>query len=89
VIAGPGLVDLAAIDWGLLIAAAVAASYGQLAMNEGYRCLSVSAGASIQMLWPVLTTIGGFLLFEETFVTLQLIGAALILASVWRVSVKK
>jgi len=88
-IALPKLSGLDGPEVGLLILAATAAGWGQLAMNEGYRCLSVSAGASIQMLWPVLTTIGGFLLFEETFVTLQLIGAALILASVWRVSVKK
>lgn len=88
-IAVPKLSGLNGNEVGLLILAATAAGWGQLAMNEGYRCLSVSAGASIQMLWPVLTTIGGFLLFGETFVTLQLIGATLILASVWRVSVKK
>jgi len=89
VIAGPGLVDLAAIDWGLLIAAAVAASYGQLAMNEGYRCLSVSLGASLQMLWPVSTVIGGWLLFDERLAGLQFVGACIILASVWRLSAAK
>ncbi len=88
-IAGPKLADLSLGDVVLLTVAAFAAGWGQLAMNEGYRCLVVSAGASIQMLWPVLTTLGGFLLFEESFAALQLIGAVLILASVWSVSAKK
>lgn len=88
-VAGPKLSSLDLVDLALLVVAAFAAGWGQLAMNEGYRCLAVSTGASIQMLWPVLTTLGGFLLFGESFVALQLIGAVLILASVWRVSVKK
>ena len=88
-LAGPELGDLDASDLVLLTIAGVAAGWGQLAMNEGYRCLSVSAGASMRMLWPVLTTTGGFLLFGESFATLQVAGAILILASVWRVSVKK
>ncbi|MAS95390.1 MAG: hypothetical protein CMO55_19495 [Verrucomicrobiales bacterium] len=88
-IAGPELRHLDWSDIGLLLLAATAASYGQLAMNEGYRCLSVSAGASIQMLWPVATTTGGWLLFSESFLPAQIVGAILILASVWRVSVKR
>ena len=88
-IALPELVFLGWSDVGLLILAAIAASYGQLAMNEGYRCLSVSTGASIQMLWPVATTFGGWLLFSEKFLPIQIFGAILILASVWRVSAKK
>lgn len=88
-IAAPKIPELSGVEWMLLVLAGTAAGWGQLAMNEGYRCLSVSAGASIQMLWPVMTTLGGFLLFEESFVRWQLIGAVLIVASVWRVSVKK
>lgn len=89
IIAGPSLIDLAAVDWGILVVAAVAASYGQLAMNEGYRCLSVSLGASLQMLWPVSTVIGGWLLFDERFGGFQLVGAVIILTAVWRLSVSK
>ena len=88
-IAAPKLAVLSGGEVALLVLAGTAAGWGQLAMNEGYRCLSVSAGASIQMLWPVMTTMGGFLLFDESFVTLQLLGAVLILVSVWKVSVKK
>lgn len=82
--------DLAGLTWaetGWLTLAATAASFGQLAMNEGYRCLTVTTGASMQMLWPVATTAGGWLLFDERFGLLQWLGAILILASIWRIAV--
>lgn len=82
--------DLAGLSWaetGWLTLAATAASFGQLAMNEGYRCLTVTTGASMQMLWPVATTAGGWLLFDERFGWLQWLGAILILASIWRIAV--
>ncbi len=88
-VAGPALFDLAAVDWGLLIVAATAASYGQLAMNEGYRCLNVSLGASLQMLWPVLSLSGGWILFDERFADLQMVGAVVVLTAVWRLSVAR
>ncbi len=88
-VAGPQLIGLSFGDVGLLLLGGVAAGYGQLAMNEGYRCLSISSGASIQMLWPVLTTLGGWVLFDERLVSLQLVGAVLILVSIWRVSASK
>ncbi len=86
VLAVPHLSSLSAADTGLLVLAATAASFGQLAMNEGYRCLTVTTGASLQMLWPVFATAGGWLLFEERFGALQWLGAALILASIWRIA---
>lgn len=89
VVAGPALVDLAPVDWGLLVVAATAASYGQLAMNEGYRCLSVSLGASLQMLWPVFSILGGWMLFDERFAGFQMVGAVVVLTAVWRLSVSK
>ncbi len=88
-VAGPYVVGLSFSDVGLLLLAGTAAGYGQLAMNEGYRCLSVSTGASMQMLWPVATTVGGMLLFDERFAFVQLVGAILILVAVWRVSAKR
>ncbi|MEO0323791.1 MAG: DMT family transporter, partial [Myxococcota bacterium] len=63
-LAVPELSALQVSDVVLLVLAGVAASYGQLAMNEGYRCLSVATGASIQMLWPVGATVGGWVLFH-------------------------
>ncbi len=86
-LAVPELRELSGREIGLLLLAATAAGYGQLAMNEGYRCLTVTTGATIQMLWPVSTTLGGWLLFTERFGTLQWAGAVLILASIWRISV--
>lgn len=80
---------LTAGDWGLLTLAAAAAGYGQLAMNEGYRCLTVSTGASLQMLWPVMTALGGLAWFDERFTALQIAGAVLILAATWFVSTQK
>ncbi len=88
-VAGPYVVGLSFSDVGLLLLAGTAAGYGQLAMNEGYRCLSVSTGASMQMLWPVATTVGGMLLFDERFAFVQLVGAILILVAVWSVSAKR
>ena len=73
----------------LLTVAAIAASYGQLAMNEGYRCLAVSTGASIQMIWPVLTSLGGIVLFQERFSGWQIVGAAIILLANWIIAVRR
>ena len=86
-LAVPDLPALNLREVSLLTLAATAAGFGQLAMNEGYRCLTVTTGATIQMLWPVSTTLGGWLLFNETFGPLQWVGAALILTSIWRISV--
>lgn len=86
-LAGPKLGLLEAGDVALLVIAGCAAGFGQLAMNEGYRCLPVSTGASIQMAWPVACTVGGWYFFGEILIPLQIVGAVLILASIWRMSV--
>ena len=86
VLAGPRLPGLEWLDVGIILVAATAAGAGQLAMNEGYRCLSVSSGASMQMLWPVLTTVGGWWLFAERLIPLQIAGAVLVLAAIWRIT---
>ncbi|MCB1088534.1 MAG: DMT family transporter, partial [Verrucomicrobiae bacterium] len=83
------LPGLSAGDWTLLILAASAAGFGQLSMNEGFRCLTVSTGASMQMLWPVMTALGGLAWFDERFTGLQIIGAILILSATWFVSTQK
>lgn len=87
-LAWPEFAGLDALEIGLLAVAGIFAGFGQLAMTEGYRCLPVSTGASMQMLWPVATTTGGWWLFQEQLASLQLAGAALILASIWRVSTR-
>ncbi len=87
VLAVPALPSLTGGDCVLLLLSATAAGVGQLAMNEGYRCLDVTTGASLQTLWPVATTLGGWLLFDESFGALQWVGAVLILASIWKIAV--
>lgn len=85
----PDLAGLAFRDLALLLLAGVAAGFGQLAMNEGYRCLPVASGASLQMLWPVATSLGGILWFGERFAMLQIFGAVLILGATWFIAVWK
>ncbi len=83
------LPGLTGVEWALLIFAATMATFGQLMMNEGYRCLTVASGASLQMLWPVMTALGGLTLFDERFAPLQIVGAVLILFGTWRVSARR
>ena len=80
---------LTAGDWTLLTVAATAAGFGQLAMNEGYRCLAVSAGAALQMLWPVATALAGLAWFDERFTAVQIAGAAMILSATWFISTQR
>lgn len=66
-------------DIGLLTAAAVCATFGQLAMTEGFRFLSVAAGGAFQNMVPVIITLCSISLFAEPFSTPQAIGAVLVL----------
>lgn len=67
------------VDVALLCGAAVCASFGQLAMTEGFRFLSVAAGGAFQNLVPVIITLCSISLFAEPFSTPQAIGAVLVL----------
>lgn len=69
----------------LLVLAALLVSAGQIALTEGFRTLSVATGSSLQMLLPLLTGLGGCLLFGESYRTPELIGAAITLAATWKV----
>lgn len=69
----------------LMIGAAVMVAAGQLSMTHAYRSLSVARGSSIQMILPIVTALGGWLLFGETFTAIELGGAALTLFATWRV----
>ncbi len=82
----PRLPGLTFHDAAILCLAALGAGFGQLAMNEGYRRLSVTSGASIQMAWPVLTSVGGYIFFAERFTAMQVSGAILILLGIWRIT---
>jgi drug/metabolite transporter (DMT)-like permease len=63
----------------VLVLASVSATFGQLAMTEGFRHLTVAVGGAFQICVPVVIAIGGVTLFGETFSNAQVIGAIMIL----------
>lgn len=69
----------------LMIGAAVIVAIAQLAMTYSYRTLSVARGSSMQMLLPILTALGGYFLFDETFTSVGIAGALLTLLATWQV----
>lgn len=69
----------------LMTLAAVLVALAQLAMTHAYRSLSVARGSSIQMLLPLVTALGGWMLFQERFTLVELGGAALTLFATTRV----
>ena len=62
-----------------LAAAGLAAAAGQLTMTFAYRHLDVSKGASMQMILPIATAIGAWLLFNEQLEMIEIAGASLTL----------
>jgi len=70
---------------GLLVVASILVALAQLAMTHAYRDLDVTRGSAIQMLLPILTSIGGVMWFGESFTPLELVGGALTLIATWQV----
>jgi drug/metabolite transporter (DMT)-like permease len=68
------------VDVLLLSLAAILASYGQIAMTEGFRHLSVSLGGAFQVLLPLTITLASVAVFSEAFTKIQIGGGLLILA---------
>ena len=68
----------------LLLAGGIV-TFGQLFMTYAYRHLEVSTGASIQMLLPICTAIGGYYLFQERFSMIEILGACLTIIATWQV----
>ena len=66
-------------DLVLLVAAALCASLGQLAMTEGFRYLPVSSGGAFQILLPLTISLVSVALFREPFTIGQIVGGVLIL----------
>ncbi|GAA5480439.1 DMT family transporter [Haloferula helveola] len=69
----------------LMTVAGIIVAVAQLAMTHAYRSLSVARGSSLQMLLPLLTAVGGYLCFGETFTSVEIGGAALTLVATWQV----
>ncbi|MCW1916816.1 DMT family transporter [Luteolibacter sp. GHJ8] len=81
--------ELPPLGHGALIAAAIIVGVSQLVMTNAYRTMPVSQGSSIQMLLPLVTAAGAFLIFGERFTLIELAGAALTLLATWRVAAGK
>ena len=78
----PALPPTAALG---LAAGAVIVTIAQLIMTRAYQFMSVSRGSSLHMLLPIVTALGGFLFFGETFHRLEIAGGLLTLFATWRV----
>lgn len=77
--------DIASVS--VLVLAGISATIGQLAMTEGFRHLTVAVGGAFQICVPVLIAIGGIYFFDEAFTVTQIVGALLILAGCYWVTV--
>ncbi len=77
--AGTDLAAMSGAQWGWICGAAVAVSLAQLAMTEGFRYLTVSAGGAFQMGLPLVISSLSVVLFGETFSHSQIWGAFLII----------
>jgi len=73
----------------LMSLAGLCAAGGQLAMTHAYKHLTVAAGGSMQLCLPIFTTIGGILLFGESFAPVEWFGACLILTSCLMIVLRK
>lgn len=80
---------LSAMAWGSLTLAAVVVAVAQLQMTRAYQTMSVAKGSSIQMLLPIVTGIGGFVWFGETFHAPEVVGSLITLLATWRVVAEK
>jgi drug/metabolite transporter (DMT)-like permease len=79
------LPQLPPVAWLGLTAAAIVVAIAQLQMTRAYQTMPVAKGSSIQMLLPIVTGIGGFFCFGETFHPAEILGATLTLLATWRV----
>lgn len=65
----------------LLILIGVVATIGQLFMTEGYKYVNVATGSLLQSLVPVFNLASGWLIFNEQYSFIELIGAFIIVGS--------
>ncbi|MEO8614441.1 MAG: DMT family transporter [Luteolibacter sp.] len=79
--------ELPHMAWWGLAGGAVIVTFAQLIMTRAYQFMSVSRGSSLQMLLPLVTAIGGYAFFGESFHPMEIAGALLTLFATWRVVV--
>ncbi len=78
------IAELPSLAWYALTIAAVIVTFAQLVMTKAYQSMSVSRGSSLQMLLPLVTALGGYCFFNESFNLLEIGGALLTLLATWR-----
>lgn len=82
-------VELPTAAWVFLALGATVVTFAQLIMTSAYQRLSIAQGASLQMSLPIITSIGAFFIFGETFQSHEILGALLTLVAIWRVASRK
>lgn len=65
----------------LLVLVGIVATIGQLFMTEGYKYVNVATGSLLQSLVPVFNLLSGWLIFNEKYSTIEMIGAFVIVGS--------
>lgn len=81
--------EIPSFAWWGLAAGAVIVTGAQLVMTRAYQFMSVSRGSALQMLLPIVTALGGFAFFGESFHAVEIGGALLTLFATWRVVVAR
>lgn len=65
----------------LLVLVGIVATIGQLFMTEGYKYVNVATGSLLQSLVPVFNLFSGWLIFNEKYSFIEMIGAFVIVGS--------
>ena len=65
----------------LLVLVGIVATIGQLFMTEGYKYVNVATGSLLQSLVPVFNLLSGWLIFNEKYSSIEMIGAFVIVGS--------
>jgi drug/metabolite transporter (DMT)-like permease len=65
----------------LLVLVGIVATIGQLFMTEGYKYVNVATGSLLQSLVPVFNLFSGWLIFNEKYSFIEMIGAFAIVGS--------
>jgi drug/metabolite transporter (DMT)-like permease len=87
-LASPSAMKLTALPtsaWVGLIIASVIVTIAQLVMTRAYQFMSVSRGSSLQMILPLVTAAGSYVIFGESFHWMEITGALLTLFATWRI----
>ncbi len=83
------ILELPQFAWWGLVGGAVVVTAAQLIMTRAYQFMSVSRGSSLQMLLPIVTAIGAWLCFGESFHTREILGGLITLVATWRILVTR